>query len=433
MDIKIPEIGESIVEALVANWLKEDGASVAKDEIICELETDKINVELPADASGILHIKVQAGETVDIGTVIASIEEKADSREDTQKTGEDESEQKQKEEDEQKPAEEPKREKAKKDSPPPVNPAAKRKAAEKGIDLDDIAGSGRAGRITLDDVLDHEKQPGEGAAEEKPSGRSAPSEPEPAKDTSSDDQPEMKATSQIADDGRPTTRQPMTPIRQRIAARLLQARQQTAMLTTFNEADMSWIKRLRSRHQEHFTKKHGIKLGMMSFFVKASIEALKEYPAVNARIDGTDIVYHHYYDIGIAVGTDRGLVVPVLRDADQLTFAEIEQQIADLAVKANARKLTMADLEGGTFTISNGGIYGSLLSTPIINPPQCGVLGMHSIQDRPVVVNDEIVIRPIMNLALSYDHRLIDGREAVGFLKLVKEYIEDPSELFLEL
>lgn len=433
MDIKIPEIGESIVEALVANWLKEDGASVAKDEIICELETDKINVELPADASGILHIKVQAGETVDIGTVIASIEEKADSREDTQKTGEDESEQKQKEEDEQKPAEEPKREKAKKDSPPPVNPAAKRKAAEKGIDLDDIAGSGRAGRITLDNVLDHEKQPGEGAAEERPSGRSAPSEPEPAKDTSSDDQPEMKATSQIADDGRPATRQPMTPIRQRIAARLLQARQQTAMLTTFNEADMSWIKRLRSRHQEHFTKKHGIKLGMMSFFVKASIEALKEYPAVNARIDGTDIVYHHYYDIGIAVGTDRGLVVPVLRDADQLTFAEIEQQIADLAVKANARKLTMADLEGGTFTISNGGIYGSLLSTPIINPPQCGVLGMHSIQDRPVVVNDEIVIRPIMNLALSYDHRLIDGREAVGFLKLVKEYIEDPSELFLEL
>lgn len=193
------------------------------------------------------------------------------------------------------------------------------------------------------------------------------------------------------------------------------------------------MKKLRSRHQENFTKKHGIKLGMMSFFVKASIEALKEYPAVNARIDGTDIVYHHYYDVGIAVGTDRGLVVPILRDADQLTFAEIEQQIADLAAKANARKLKLSDLDGGTFTISNGGIYGSLLSTPIINPPQCGVLGMHSIQDRAIVVDEEIVIRPMMNLALSYDHRLIDGREAVGFLKLIKEYIEDPSELFLEL
>jgi 2-oxoglutarate dehydrogenase E2 component (dihydrolipoamide succinyltransferase) len=205
------------------------------------------------------------------------------------------------------------------------------------------------------------------------------------------------------------------------------------MLTTFNEADMSWVKKLRVRHQENFTKRHGIKLGMMSFFVKASIEALKEYPAVNARIDGTDVVYQHYYDVGIAVGTDRGLVVPVLRNADQLTFAEIEQQIADLAAKANARKLTLADLEGGTFTITNGGIYGSLLSTPIINPPQCGVLGMHSIKDRPVVEDGEIVIRPIMNLALSYDHRLIDGREAVGFLKLIKEYIEDPSELFLEL
>jgi 2-oxoglutarate dehydrogenase E2 component (dihydrolipoamide succinyltransferase) len=225
----------------------------------------------------------------------------------------------------------------------------------------------------------------------------------------------------------------MTPIRQRIAARLLQARQETAMLTTFNEADMSWVKKLRGRHQENFTKRHGIKLGMMSFFVKASIEALKAFPAVNASIDGSDIVYHHYYDVGIAVGTDRGLVVPVLRDADQLTFAGIEQQIADLAGKANARKLTLAEIEGGTFTITNGGIYGSLLSTPIINPPQCGVLGMHSIQDRPVVIDGEIVIRPIMNLALSYDHRIIDGREAVGFLKLIKEYIEDPSELFLEL
>ena len=403
MEIKIPEIGESILEALVANWMKEDGAAVAKDEIICELETDKVNVELNAEASGILHIAVPAGQTVPIGTVIATLEEG-----DVAKTAAPEPAAAEKS------AAAPAAQASKTgQAETPVNPAARQKAKAEGIDLKEVAGSGRAGRVILDDVLAHEKPaaPANNVVEKT----------------------EAPAVAKGEDDGRPRTRQAMTPIRQRIAARLLQARQQTAMLTTFNEADMSWVKKLRSRHQEHFTKKHGIKLGMMSFFVKASIEALKEYPAVNARIDGTDIVYQHYYDIGIAVGTDRGLVVPVLRDADQLTFAEIEQQIADLAAKANARKLTLADLEGGTFTITNGGIYGSLLSTPIINPPQCGVLGMHSIQDRAVVVDGEIVIKPMMNLALSYDHRLIDGREAVGFLKLVKEYIEDPSELFLEL
>jgi 2-oxoglutarate dehydrogenase E2 component (dihydrolipoamide succinyltransferase) len=225
----------------------------------------------------------------------------------------------------------------------------------------------------------------------------------------------------------------MSPLRQRIAARLLAARQQTAMLTTFNEADLGQLKTLRARHQAQFTGKHGIKLGLMSFFVKATVEALREYPAVNARIDGSDIVYHQYYDIGIAVGTERGLVVPVLRDADRLTFAEIERQIADLAEKANARKLTLAELEGGTFTISNGGIYGSLLSTPILNPPQTGVLGMHAIQERPVAIAGQVAIRPMMYLALSYDHRLIDGREAVGFLKLIKQYLEDPEQLLLEL
>jgi 2-oxoglutarate dehydrogenase E2 component (dihydrolipoamide succinyltransferase) len=236
-----------------------------------------------------------------------------------------------------------------------------------------------------------------------------------------------------APDGRAVTREAMSPLRQRIAARLLAARQQTAMLTTFNEVDLAQLKALRARHQEQFTRRHGIKLGLMSFFVKASVEALKACPAVNARIDGSDIVYHHYYDIGIAVGTERGLVVPVLRNADQLTFAGIERQIADLAEKANARKLTLAELEGGTFTISNGGIYGSLLSTPILNPPQTGVLGMHAIQDRPVAIDGQVVIRPMMYLALSYDHRLIDGREAVGFLKLIKTYLEDPEELLLEL
>ena len=405
MEIKIPEVGESILEALVANWMKADGDAVTKDEIICELETDKVNVELPAEASGILHIVVPVGQTVPIGTVIATLEEgdvevpsppqtTADAPKETAPVVADTVVEK-------------------RGSQPPANPAARQQAEERGIDLNKVAGSGRAGRVILDDVLSHEKT----AAPQV-----EPKEPE-----------RTTAVVKTDSDDRPITRQAMTPIRQRIAARLLQARQETAMLTTFNEADMSWVKKLRSRHQENFTKRHGIKLGMMSFFVKACIGALKQFPAVNASIDGTDIVYHHYYDVGIAVGTDRGLVVPVLRDADQLTFAEIEQQIAVLATKANARKLTLAELEGGTFTITNGGVYGSLLSTPIINPPQCGVLGMHSIQDRPVVIDGEIVIRPIMNLALSYDHRIIDGREAVGFLKLIKEYIEDPSELFLEL
>ncbi len=414
MEIKIPEIGESILEALVANWLKENGASVAKDDIICELETDKVNVELTAEASGTLHIVVPEGQTVPIGTVIASIEEGAvePPSAPAQKTAEVATPAK---------AESAVAAPVRKVSQPPANPAARQQAAERDVKLQDVAGSGRGGRVILDDVLAHSKPATPQKQEPEPPAAKVEPAAAPAEESTT------------SADGRPVTRQPMTPIRQRIAARLLQARQQTAMLTTFNEADMSWIKRLRSRHQEHFTAKHGIKLGMMSFFVKASIEALKEFPAVNARIEGTDIIYHHYYDIGIAVGTDRGLVVPVLRNADQLTFAEIEQQIADLATKANARKLTLADLEGGTFTVSNGGIYGSLLSTPIINPPQCGVLGMHSIQDRPVVRDGEIVIRPIMNLALSYDHRLIDGREAVGFLKLIKDYIEDPSELFLEL
>lgn len=425
MEIKIPEVGESILEALVANWLKEDGAAVAKDEIICELETDKVNVELPAEASGILHIVVQPGETVPVGTVIATIEEGAVAQtppaqtetaavtEDSSTVADTPAEEKAApttkdvaSEDADAPADE-------QASQPAVNPAARQHAAADGVNLLEVTGSGRAGRILLEDVLAHKKS-------------------SPAKSQAVDSKA-APAEVKSSDDGRPITRQAMTPIRQRIAARLLQARQQTAMLTTFNEADMSWVKKIRSRHQENFVAKHGIKLGMMSFFVKASIEALKEFPTVNARIDGTDVIYQHYYDIGIAVGTERGLVVPVLRNADQLTFAEIEQQIADLAAKANARKLTLADLEGGTFTITNGGVYGSLLSTPIINPPQCGVLGMHAIQDRPVVRDGEIVIRPIMNLALSYDHRLIDGREAVGFLKLIKEYIEDPSELFLEL
>ncbi len=429
MDIKIPEVGESIHEALIAEWLKDDGAAVRRDEVICELETDKINVEITAEVSGLLHIKAQAGETLPVGTLIATIEEAEVADEapsPDQAEAETKAEAKAAAADkepaaspESKPAAAVSREEAapadQKGSEPLINPAAARLAREKGIDPGSISGRGRQGRVLVEDVMAAE-QP----AQPKSTGReTTPAEPAEA-------QP-------AAGDERPVTRQPMSPLRQKIAQRLLEARQQTAMLTTFNEADLSRVLNLRKKQQEQFKQRHGIKLGLMSFFVKSCIEALKEYPAVNGRIDGNDIVYHNYYDIGIAVGTERGLVVPVLRNADDLTFAEIEHAIAKLGDKAINKKLTMADLEGGTFTISNGGVYGSMLSTPILNTPQCGILGMHAIQERAVVRDGEIVIRPMMYLALSYDHQLIDGREAVGFLKTIKEYIENPEELLLEL
>ena len=403
MEIRIPAVGESIHEALLAAWRVADGAAVRQGEVLCDLETDKVNVEVTAELSGTVQIAVPAGQTLPVGAVIGAIV-----------PGE-------------VPAVPPAAAKPAAPPPPavppasgaPVNPGAAKLARERGLDPAAIAGSGRGGRVTVDDLPDAGQQvvaPVSNEVTPPPLATAGPLAP-----------------AQEAPDGCPVTREPMSPLRQRIAARLLAARQQTAMLTTFNEADLDTLKTLRARHQEHFTSRHGIKLGLMSFFVKACIEALKEYPAVNARIDGTDIVYHHFYDIGIAVGTDRGLVVPVLRNADRLTFAEIERQISELAQKANERKLTLAELEGGTFTISNGGIYGSLLSTPILNPPQTGVLGMHAIQERPVARGGQVVIRPMMYLALSYDHRLIDGREAVNFLKLVKQNLEDPEELLLEL
>lgn len=403
MEIRIPAVGESIHEALLAAWRVADGATVRKDEVICDLETDKVNVEVTAEIDGVLQVAVPAGRTLPVGTVIGTIvpTEKTAAGAVTGKA-----------------TTAPPAGKEQAHEPPPVNPGAARLAREKGLDPADLAGSSRGGRVTVEDVL---------AAGRTPEVDMVRSE-EPVPYMTS--QPPAR---QEAADGRPVTREPMSPLRQRIAARLLAARQQTAMLTTFNEADLGTLKTLRARHQESFVNRHGIKLGLMSFFVKATVEALKTYPAVNARIDGSDIVYHHYYDIGIAVGTERGLVVPVLRDADRLTFAEIETQIAELAQKAVDRKLTLAELEGGTFTISNGGVYGSLLSTPILNPPQTGVLGMHAIQERPVARDGQVVIRPMMYLALSYDHRLIDGREAVGFLKQIKAYLEDPEELLLEL
>jgi 2-oxoglutarate dehydrogenase E2 component (dihydrolipoamide succinyltransferase) len=370
MDIKVPEVGESVFEATVAKWRKADGESVRKDELLCELETDKISLELHAEAEGVLSIAVGEGETVKIGSVIGTIEESA-------------------------------------------VPAAKK----------EDTGSGKADR------RGKEKKAVEPAKAEKEAP--APAAPRPAPAPVPPREPVPVPASPPSEPGR-ETREPMTPIRRRIAERLLQARQQTAMLTTFQEADLSRISALRGKHQETFRKRHGVGLGFMSFFVKAVVEALKEFPEVNARIDGDDIVYQHFYDIGIAIGAERGLVVPVLRNADRLHFADIEQGIADFVQRSNDHRLTLADLEGGTFTITNGGVYGSLLSTPILNPPQSAVLGMHAIQERPVVRDGAVVARPMMYLALSYDHRLIDGRQAVNFLKRIKDYVEEPEEMLLE-
>jgi 2-oxoglutarate dehydrogenase E2 component (dihydrolipoamide succinyltransferase) len=360
---------------------------------------------------GILSIKAREGETVAIGSVIGIIEESKSEAavkkiEKKKVTGEEPSSVEKAEK------EEPvlKKEEPTHDEMPPVSPAARKLAEEKSIDVYSVRGTGKGGRIMIDDlwkIMEKDKEPA--------GGKSA--ESDEVFPHNNDKQ---------------ATRKPMTPIRRRIAEHLLAARQRTAMLTTFNEADMARIAELRSRHKESFQKKHGISLGLMPFFVKACVEALKAFPQINAFIEGTDIVYHHYYDIGIAIGAEKGLVAPVLRDADRLSFAGIDQAIKTFVEKIKTNRLELSDLQGGTFTISNGGVYGSLLSTPILNPPQSGVLGMHAIQDRPVARDGKIVIRPMMYLAFTYDHQIVDGREAVGFLRRIKEYVEEPEELFLE-
>jgi 2-oxoglutarate dehydrogenase E2 component (dihydrolipoamide succinyltransferase) len=399
MDIIVPQVGESIVEAEIGEWFKQDGELVEKDQLLLELETEKVNIELNAEAVGKLTILAKQGETVKIGAVIGRIDEAAV---DTTAPASQ--------------AEKPVTAEATKEVTA-MNPAVPKLAAERNVDLSTINGSGRGGRILVDD-LTKSPVPGQDSAE-------APAVVPPTT-------PAAAAGLSKKDDER-IERVPMTQIRKKIAERLLQARQQTAMLTTFNEIDMKRVITLRNSHKESFLKKHGVPLGFMSFFVKACAEALKDYPEVNARIDGNDILYHHYYDIGVAVGSKRGLVVPVIRNADQLHFDEIEKTIRSLAEKAETGKLSLDDLQGGTFTISNGGIYGSVLSTPLLNPPQSGILGMHAIKDRAVVIDGEIVVRPIMNVALSYDHRIIDGQQAVGFLKQIKTYIEDPEEMLLEM
>jgi 2-oxoglutarate dehydrogenase E2 component (dihydrolipoamide succinyltransferase) len=397
MDIKVPQVGESVFEAEIGKWHKKDGDRVEKDDLLCELETDKITLELNADAAGTLSIKAREGETVEIGAVIATIEEgKAKAEEKKIEPKEAEAWKKEAEKEGEKEA-------------PPEGKEEKK----------EIEAEGKKKNKEKEEA--EKKEAAEKRQKEKPEKPEAKEEKKPAP---------LPSEKKIEER---TTRQPMTRIRKRIAERLLAARQQTAMLTTFNEADMSRVMELRRKHREPFEKKHGVSLGLMSFFVKACVEALREFPDVNARIDGDDIVYQHFYDIGIAIGSEKGLVVPVLRDADAMHFADIEKKIAGFVEKIKANEITLEDLEGGTFTITNGGVYGSLLSTPILNPPQSAVLGMHAIQDRPVAIEGKVEIRPMMYLALSYDHRLIDGRQAVSFLKRIREYVEEPEEMLLEL
>jgi 2-oxoglutarate dehydrogenase E2 component (dihydrolipoamide succinyltransferase) len=448
VEIKVPSVGESVTEATLAEWFKTDGDTVQKDEPLFVIETDKITLEVVAETQGVLSIKVQAGETVAIGEVVGTIDtaaapaqkmkgvekEPEDQKNSVEKTLQEEKKEaspkegtgKEKEKADKIP-EEKKPEKTRERSPlspQTLPPSVRNLISQKNIDINQIEGSGPDGRITRGDVLLYI----ESIAEKTP-------EKIPAEDRKADTSG-MKQDSTIEkprDAEKQTSRKPMSPIRRRIAARLLEAKHSTAMLTTFNEIDMFHVQDIRARYKESFKEKHGASLGLMSFFIKATTEALKAFPEVNAFIDNDEIVYHHYYHIGIAVGAEKGLVVPVIRHADKLSFAELEQAIVDYVKKIKENRLELADLEGGTFTISNGGVYGSLLSTPILNLPQSGILGMHKIEKRPVIVDDKIIIRPMMYVALSYDHRIVDGREAVSFLKHIKEYAENPEQLMAEM
>jgi 2-oxoglutarate dehydrogenase E2 component (dihydrolipoamide succinyltransferase) len=414
-NIVVPALGESVTEATVAKWMKSVGDPVKVDEPLLELETDKVTLEVFAPAAGTLsEIRVDAGSIVEVGTVLGVIGDGAAAAPP-------------------KPAAKEASKAAAKETPPPaavepLSPAVRKLIEENRLDPADIAASGKDGRLTKGDVLAFLEARGKTTI--KPVAPTAPA-PTPAVPPAAPPTPPPTVARPAA--GPREERVRMTRLRKRIAERLKQAQNTAAMLTTFNEADMTNVMALRNLHKDAFEKKHGVKLGFMSFFVKACIVALKEIPAVNGEIDGDDIVYKNHYDVGVAVGTEQGLVVPVVRDADQLSFAAIEAKITELGRRARDGKLTIEELTGGTFTISNGGVYGSLLSTPILNPPQSGILGMHKIQPRPAAIGDKVEVRPMMYLALSYDHRIIDGREAVTFLVRVKECIEDPQRILLDM
>ncbi|MBV1697454.1 MAG: 2-oxoglutarate dehydrogenase complex dihydrolipoyllysine-residue succinyltransferase [Hyphomicrobiales bacterium] len=417
-EIRVPTLGESVTEATIGKWFKKAGDAVAVDEPLVELETDKVTIEVPAPAAGILtDVAVKDGDTVAVGALLGAIKEGAGAV----PTGRpDQKTEKAKAigagPEPVAPREPPAPKPAPSRTDTPLAPSVRRIAAETGTDSLTVPGSGKDGRVTKGDML---------AAIER-----AAAQPTPVAAPAAAVQ--MRAPS-AADDAAREERVRMTRLRQTIARRLKDAQNTAAMLTTFNEVDMTHVMALRNQYRELFEKKHGVKLGFMGFFVRACVQALKEIPAVNAEIDGTDIIYKNYYHIGIAVGTERGLVVPVVRDCDTKTIAEIEKSIADFGKRARDGALKIEELQGGTFSITNGGIYGSLMSTPILNAPQSGILGMHKIQERPMAVAGKVEIRPMMYLALSYDHRIVDGREAVTFLVRVKESLEEPARLVLDL
>src|ERR1700736_1069647 len=413
-EIRVPTLGESVTEATIGRWFKQPGEAVAADEPVVELETDKVTVEVPAPASGVLaEIVAKDGETVAHGALLGQIQEGGAPAKAAPAP----------------PKAAPATAKAAPQAPPPLKPAAPRTATadalapsvrkiaeETGVDAAGVPGTGKDGRVTKGDMI---------AAIERAAAAPTPvAQPAAAIQVRAPSPPDGAARGE---------RGRMTKLRQTIARRLKEAQHTAAMLTTFNEVDMTEVMALRNRHKELFEKKHGVKLGFMGFFVRACVEALKEIPAVNAEIDGTDLIYKNYYHIGVAVGTEKGLVVPVVRDCDQKSLAEIEKAIADFGRRARDGALKIEELQGGTFTITNGGIYGSLMSTPILNAPQSAILGMHKIQDRPVAIGGKVEIRPMMYLALSYDHRVIDGKEAVTFLVRIKESLEDPARLVLDL
>ncbi len=395
IEIKVPQLPESVTDATLVGWHKKVGESVRRDDNLVDLETDKVVLEVPAPASGtLIEIKVSDGTTVTSGELLALLDESAAPAAVERQQ-----------------AEAPASTAAPAEAAHKLSPAVRRLLDEHDLDATSVSGTGKDGRLTKSDVLAYLKSHSDEDV--------TPGDPAPA----------------LPAAGAPRTEQrvPMTRLRARIAARMVEAQHAAAMLTTFNEVDLTKVMSLRKRYKESFEKEHGVRLGFMSFFAKAVVEALKKYPAVNASVEGNDIIYHDYFDIGIAVSSDRGLMVPVLRNVDHLSFAQIESDIAELGKKARDGTMSLEDLTGGTFTITNGGVFGSMLSTPILNPPQSAILGMHAIQQRPMVVDDEIVVRPMMYLALTYDHRIIDGKEAVQFLVNLKNSLEDPGRLLLQV
>jgi len=439
IDVDVPEMGESVSEVTVLEWLKGEGEFVEKDEPICVLETDKANVDLPSPASGTLQQLKQVDDTLNVGELLARIDESekpaaAPASPDVAET----------------PApavaeaapaaQTPAQELAPAAAAPAgfdlsdLSPAVRRLVEENGLDPSQIAGTGRGGRLIKQDVLAFLKQRERDEQDSQPAAATAPSSPVPAPVAPTPPPaPPVQTPAPVATGSNGTRREPMSRLRKRVASRLVEAQQTAAMLTTFNEVDLSQVMAVRKRHKEAFQEKHGVSLGLMSFFSRAVVIALQELPAVNGSIDGDEIVYHDYVNLGIAVSTERGLLVPILRNAQSLSMAQIEGEIKRLALAARDNKLALDELSGGTFSITNGGVFGSMMSTPILTPPQSGILGMHAIKDRPIAVDGQVVVRPMMYTALTYDHRLVDGQQSVTFLVRLKELLEDPARLMLEI